>query len=320
MADRPLVISLMGPTASGKTGLAIELLQHLNLEIISVDSALVYRGMDIGSAKPNAEELALAPHRLINIREPNEPYSAADFCRDAKREISDIVASGKTPILVGGTMLYFKALLEGLSDLPEADAQIRRDIEGLAEQHGWPYVHQKLQDVDPLSAEKIHPNHSQRIGRALEIYRITGKPMSSFHGNLQGGLFDMYDWVQFALAPTDRAILHKRIALRFEQMLKHGFIDEMKTLVGRGDLHENLPSMRSVGYRQAWDYLHGLITFEDMMEQGVVATRRLAKRQLTWLRSWEGVNWLNLDDEQGKIRANAQIIQNVLKILDKRAI
>lgn len=310
----------MGPTASGKTGLAIELLEHLDCEIISVDSALVYRGMDIGTAKPSKEELASAPHRLIDIRQPNEPYSVADFCRDAKTEIRDILAKGKIPLLVGGTMLYFKSLVEGLSDLPEADPDIRANIEAVAEEYGWPHIHAQLEKVDPDSASKIHPNHSQRLSRALEVYQVTGKPMSCFHGHLLGGLELEYDWVQLALAPNDRSILHQRIALRFEQMIQNGFLDEMRTLVARGDLHENLPSMRSVGYRQAWDYLHQKCGYEAFVDQGIVATRRLAKRQLTWLRSWKGLEWLDLDDEKGKIRANAQNIVNVLKILDKRAI
>ncbi|VUD40636.1 tRNA dimethylallyltransferase [Thalassocella blandensis] len=317
---KPQAITIMGPTAAGKTGLAIELLEHVEGEIISVDSALVYRGMDIGTAKPSSQELSIAPHRLIDIRDPAEVYSAADFCRDAKREIENVIARGKTPILVGGTMLYFKALIEGLSDLPEADPVIREQIEVHAKDCGWPAVHAQLQQVDPVSAEKIHPNHSQRLSRALEVYRITGKPLSSFHGHLVGGVEDQYHWMHFAIAPRRRQILHDRIALRFKQMLKDGFLEEMRGLIARGDLHENLPSMRSVGYRQAWDYLHDRCSYEDMVEQGIVATRRLAKRQLTWLRSWEKLNWLDLDDETGQIRSNAQNIANVLKILEKRTI
>lgn len=320
MPSRPLAISIMGPTASGKTRLAIDLLQHIDGEIVSVDSALVYRGLDIGSAKPDAEELAAAPHRLIDIREPTEPYSAADFCADAKREMAEIIAAGKTPILVGGTMLYFKALLEGLSDLPEADPDVRADIEREAAEKGWPYIHGLLAEVDPISAEKIHPNHSQRVSRALEVYRVCGKPMSSFHGQLQGGVLGQYDWYQFALAPQRRQILHDRIALRFRTMLDDGFLDEMRGLIARGDLHADLPAMRSVGYRQAWDYLHQQCDYDTFVEQGIVATRRLAKRQLTWLRGWPELNWLDLDDDEGQIRSNVQIIANVLKILDKRAI
>lgn len=316
----PRVISIMGPTASGKTGLAIDLLDLINGEIISVDSALVYRGMDIGSAKPTLQEQSRAPHRLIDIRDPAEPYSAADFCHDAKQEIEDILSQGKTPILVGGTMLYFKALIEGLSDLPEADPEIRAEIEGQAKAFGWPSIHAELKRVDPVSADKIHPNHSQRLSRALEVYKITGQPLSSFHGHLVGGVGDKYDWAHFALAPQRRKILHDRIALRFKAMLQQGFLEEMRGLIDRGDLHPDLPSMRSVGYRQAWDYLQGKCSYDEMVEQGIVATRRLAKRQLTWLRAWEGLNWLDLDDEAGQIRSNTQIIANVLKILEKRAI
>ena len=319
-AVKPLAVTIMGPTASGKTDLAIALQDILGAEIISVDSALVYRGMDIGSAKPTPEELAKAPHRLIDIRDPAEPYSAADFCNDAKREVENIVAQGKTPLLVGGTMMYFKALLEGLSDLPIADEAIRSEIAMQAEQKGWPSIHEELAKVDPVSAEKIHPNHSQRLSRALEIYRITGKPMSSFHGQLQGGLLDKYRWVQIAMMPEDRKVLHKRIEMRFNKMLELGAIDEVKALMARGDLHKDLPAMRSVGYRQIWEYLEGEYDYNEMIEKGVAATRQLAKRQITWLRSWKNLNWLYTQSKGGKSLGFEEIMNKSLKFIHNEAI
>ena len=312
---KPLAIALMGPTAAGKTDLAIALKQQLNAEVISVDSTLVYKGLDIGSAKPSPEEQALAPHRLIDIRDPKEPYSAADFCRDAKREIADIVASEHVPLLTGGTMMYFKALLEGLSDLPVADEKVRADINSLAQEKGWSYIHQKLQEVDPSSAEKIHPNHSQRLSRAYEIYLITGEPMSKFHGQLQGGVLDQYDWVQIAIAPRDRHVLHERIAQRFELMLQAGIIKEVERLKARGDLHKDLPAMRSVGYRQVWEFLEGEYNYEEMVDKGVVATRQLAKRQLTWLRSWQDLNWLYTQDESGNMLSLQRIQEKALNFV-----
>ena len=290
------IICLMGPTASGKTDLAIQLCQHLNTEVISVDSALVYKGMDIGSAKPNAEELALAPHRLIDLIDPADSYSAADFRRDALDNIAELHSQGKIPLLVGGTMMYFKALLEGLSPLPNADQAIRAQLEIEAQEKGWPAMHKTLSDVDPVAASKINENDSQRINRALEVYRLTGKPMSELQKVKAEPLpFDVF---QFAIAPSDRAVLHQRIEKRFKIMLDLGFEKEVMTLYQRKDLHPDLPSIRCVGYRQMWDYLAGECDYDDMVFKGIAATRQLAKRQLTWLRGWQNITWLESGDEE----------------------
>ncbi|MGG7092286.1 tRNA (adenosine(37)-N6)-dimethylallyltransferase MiaA [Shewanella indica] len=280
----------MGPTASGKTALALELAEHHNCEIISVDSALIYRGMDIGTAKPSVEELARGPHRLIDIRDPSESYSAADFCSDCLQEIEQIVNMGKTPLLVGGTMLYFKALLQGLSPLPSADEAIRAQIQQEAEQLGWQVLHQELARIDPVSAARIHPNDPQRLGRALEVYRISGKSLTELTQAKSPEL--PYDVVQFAIAPQERKTLHGLIETRFMQMLQAGFTDEVAKLKQRGDLHLDMPSMRCVGYRQCWQYLEGEFDHDTMVEKAVAATRQLAKRQLTWLRGWPELNWL----------------------------
>ncbi|MFO1389726.1 tRNA (adenosine(37)-N6)-dimethylallyltransferase MiaA [Cellvibrio sp.] len=326
---RPTVIFLMGPTASGKTDLAIALRQHLPIEIISVDSALVYRGMDIGSAKPTPEELAAIPHRLIDIRDPSQPYSAADFVADAEREIADIHAQGKIPLLVGGTMLYFKALLDGLADMPEADPEVRAEIERDAEQFGWPYVHQQLAQVDPQMAEEIHPNHSQRVSRALEVYRISGKTMSELRqmqAQGQGQSFsERFNLIQIAIAPRERALLHERIKLRFSKMLEAGLIDEVKALYDRGDLHADLPAIRAVGYRQVWDFIEGRLSQEEMLERGIIATRQLAKRQFTWLRGWQNypgtqLNWLYTDDEAGNLLPKEEIVRCALNFIGGAAI
>jgi tRNA dimethylallyltransferase len=293
----PLVVTLMGPTASGKTGLAIELCEQLPCEIISVDSALVYRGMDIGSAKPDAEELARAPHRLIDIRDPAEPYSAAEFRQDVLKEIDDIVSRGRIPLLVGGTMLYFKALLEGMAEMPEADPQVRAGIESDAAKHGWPWVHAQLAEVDPDSAARIHPNHSQRIERALEVYRVSGKTMTDHHQQQQACVDLPYRFLQLAIAPKDRAVLHQRIEKRFQQMLELGFVDEVRALRARADMHCDLPSMRAVGYRQVWDFLDGKLEEAQMLERGIIATRQLAKRQFTWLRGWPDLHWIETDEK-----------------------
>lgn len=284
------VIFLMGPTASGKTALAFDLVRELNAEIISVDSALIYRGMDIGTAKPTAEELAAAPHRLVDILDPAQAYSAADFRSDALEHIADIQQQGKVPLLVGGTMLYFKALLEGISPLPEADPVIRAKLEQQAAIEGWQALHQQLADVDPVSAARIHPNDPQRINRALEVYLVSGRSLTEWTTE-KGDAFP-YPVRQFAIAPTDRAVLHQRIEMRFMQMLAQGFEQEVQNLKQRADLHPDLPSMRCVGYRQMWDYLDGLVSYDEMVYRGVAATRQLAKRQLTWLRSWQELNWL----------------------------
>ena len=291
MESRPLAIFLMGPTASGKSALAMELVRHLPCDIISVDSALVYRGMDIGTAKPTAEELALAPHRLIDIIDPLDAYSAADFRRDALREMADIVAKGRIPLLVGGTMLYYKALLEGLSPLPEADPGTRAQIELEAATQGWAALHAELCRIDPVAGARIHPNDPQRLSRALEVFRLTGKNLTELT-QLQGDPLP-YRTMQFVIAPSDRAWLRERIALRFDTMLAQGFEREVTRLLQRGDLNPSLPSIRCVGYRQMWDYLTGVLSYDEMRYRGIVATCQLAKRQMTWLRGWSHpLHWL----------------------------
>lgn len=281
----------MGPTASGKSALAMELVRHLPCDIISVDSALVYRGMDIGTAKPTAEELALAPHRLIDIIDPLDAYSAADFRRDALREMADIVAKGRIPLLVGGTMLYYKALLEGLSPLPEADPGVRAQIELEAATQGWAALHAELCRIDPVAGARIHPNDPQRLSRALEVFRLTGKNLTELT-QLQGEPLP-YRTMQFVIAPSDRAWLRERIALRFDTMLAQGFEREVTRLLQRGDLNPSLPSIRCVGYRQMWDYLTGVLSYDEMRYRGIVATCQLAKRQMTWLRGWSHpLHWL----------------------------
>ncbi len=274
----------MGPTASGKTALAVSLIEHFPLEIISVDSALVYHGMDIGTAKPDAATLTRAPHHLLDIRDPTEAYSAAAFCDDARRLMADIVARGRVPLLVGGTMLYFRALLQGLDDLPRADAALRKGLEAEAAERGWPALHADLVRIDPATAARLAPNDSQRIGRALEVFRLTGTPMSALLDRAQPVL--PYRVLQLALIPSDRAVLHQRIAARFDAMLAAGLIDEVECLRRTYALTPDLPAMRAVGYRQAWAYLDGEIDLRELREQGIAATRQLAKRQLTWLRSW----------------------------------
>lgn len=292
----PPVIFLMGPTASGKTALAIELCQRFPCDIISVDSALIYKGMDIGTAKPTAEEQLAAPHRLLDILDPREAYSAADFRADAIREIESIIAQGRIPLLVGGTMLYYKALLEGLSPLPPADPVIRAEIELQATQDGWLKLHDELAKVDPVSAARIHPNDPQRLSRALEVYRITGKSLTEL--TQQKGEPLPYQVHQFAIAPHDREILRARIAERFQLMLDQGFEAEVKNLYERGDLNKDLPSIRCVGYRQMWEYFEGQLSYEEMIYRGVVATCQLAKRQMTWLRSWQNVTWLETGSKE----------------------
>jgi len=280
----PKAITLMGPTASGKTDLAIFLSENFPVDIISVDSAMVYRGLDIGSAKPSAEELAKAPHRLIDVVDPAEAYSAARFRKDALKEMAAIIEAGRIPLLVGGTMLYFRALLQGLSELPASDEVTRKKIEQLANEIGWEKMHQRLAEVDPEAAKRIHPNDPQRISRALEVYEMTGKAISELQKEQKSEPLP-YQVLKLALIPSDRTILHQRIEKRFGLMLEQGLIDEVKTLRARGDLHEDLPAIRAVGYRQVWDYLASRIDYTEMQERGVIATRQLAKRQLTWLRS-----------------------------------
>lgn len=317
-SGKPPVIFLMGPTASGKTDLAIALAQRLPVELISVDSTLVYRGMDIGTAKPTAAERAAAPHALIDIRDPAEPYSVADFVSDVEREVAAIHARGKIPLLVGGTMLYFRALLDGLAQMPEADPLVRAQIEQEAQQHGWPYVHAQLAVVDPVTAAQIHPNHSQRLSRALEVYRISGKTMSQLrevqHAAPYTDRFSArYSILELAIAPRDRAILHRRIEWRFGVMLEQGLVDEVKRLRARGDLHVDLPAIRAVGYRQVWEYLDGDLDYAQMLERGIIATRQLAKRQFTWLSGWSTraeshLHWIYTEDEQGISLSREEIV------------
>jgi len=298
----PPAIFLMGPTAAGKTDLAIELTKVLPCEMISVDSALVYRGMDIGTAKPSKAQLAEYPHRLIDILDPAQSYSAADFRSDALAAMAEITARGNIPLLVGGTMLYFKALLDGLADMPAADAQVRAQLEADAQAFGWQSLHDQLAVVDPVSAARIHPTDPQRLIRALEVYRVSGMSMTahreqqtaqSTEAAASGRQQLPYTVANLAIAPADRKVLHQRIALRFEQMLDQGFLDEVLALRSRGDLHSGLPSIRAVGYRQVWDHLDGKLTRDEMQERGIIATRQLAKRQFTWLRSWDDLHWLD---------------------------
>jgi tRNA dimethylallyltransferase len=287
-AKPPLAVAIMGPTASGKTAAALAIARERPVEIISVDSALVYRGMDIGTAKPTAEELASAPHHLIDIIDPLESYSVAQFRDDTLRLVAEISARGALPLLVGGTMMYFKGLTDGLDDLPTADAGVRAALDEEAARIGWPGMHAKLRALDPATADRLAPNDAQRINRALEIIELTGKPMSELLARRAKPELP-FELVSFALEPNDRAVLHRRIALRFDQMLgerdDEGLVAEVARLRARGDLTPNLPSMRCVGYRQAWEYLDGTIDRAALRELGIIATRQLAKRQLTWLRS-----------------------------------
>jgi tRNA dimethylallyltransferase len=292
-SDAPVTacIYIAGPTASGKTAAALAIAQERDVEIISVDSALVYRGMDIGTAKPSAQELAAVPHHLINIRDPLHAYSAAEFVRDATVLIADIQSRGKTALLVGGTMLYFKALIDGIDDMPPADAAVRAVLEQEAVAKGWPALHAELAAVDPVTAARLAPADSQRIQRALEVFRISGLPLSHFHTrkdatkNIASHADSTGANALISLEPQDRAWLHGRIAQRFDAMLEYGFLDEVRTLRARGDLHPDLPSMRCVGYRQAWEALDGAYPMAELRERGIAATRQLAKRQITWLRS-----------------------------------
>jgi tRNA dimethylallyltransferase len=285
---KPLAVAIMGPTASGKTAAALAIAREVPAEIISVDSALVYRGMDIGTAKPNEEELASVPHHLIDIIDPSDVYSVAQFRADTLKLVAEISARGRLPLLVGGTMMYFKGLTDGLDELPTANAELRAQIESDAARLGWPAMHDKLRTLDPVTAARLAPNDAQRINRALEIIELSGRPMSELLSGREK-LELPFDLLSFALEPSDRSVLHARIATRFDQMLGHsddsGIVAEVAGLRARGDLHPGLPSMRCVGYRQAWDYLDGKIDRAALRETGIIATRQLAKRQLTWLRS-----------------------------------
>lgn len=282
---KPLAVAIMGPTASGKTAAALEIARHLPVEIISVDSALVYRGMDIGTAKPTAEERAAAPHHLIDILDPAASYSAMQFREDALRLVTDIARRGRLPLLVGGTMLYFKALQDGLDDLPQANPEVRAQLDAEAARIGYPALHARLAGLDPETAARLKPNDAQRIQRALEIITLTGQPMSALLAQQPKPALP-FEILPIALEPADRSVLHERIAQRFDAMLaSDGLIREVMALRERGDLHLGLPSMRCVGYRQAWEYLDGLYDKAALREKGIAATRQLAKRQLTWLRS-----------------------------------
>lgn len=294
-------ICLMGPTASGKTELAVRLVEALPCDIISVDSALVYRDMNIGTAKPDAALLRRAPHRLIDFLDPAESYSAAQFRADAVREMAAITRAGRIPLLVGGTMLYFRALFRGLSALPSADAAVRAELEATAAARGWPALHAELAAVDPVTAARLHPHDAQRIQRALEVYRLTGQPLSALQTG--GGAALPYRWLKLALAPAERAELHRRIGVRFDAMLAAGLLDEVRRLYGRGDLTPAHPAMRAVGYRQLWQHLAGELDLATASQRAVAATRQYAKRQLTWLRSEAGVWWLDSQQPDAQMLA-----------------
>ncbi len=311
-ASQPTVICIMGPTAVGKTHLAVELVAHLSAEIISVDSALVYKDMKIGTAMPDAATINKAPHRLVDFIDPAEAYSAARFRHDALREIDEVIANGHIPLLVGGTMLYFRALLQGLSELPAADELIRQRLEEEMALTGLAAMHERLAKIDPEAAARIHPNDSQRTQRALEVYEATGISMSEWFQRKQNTQAFPYRVIKIALIPEDRARLHERIAQRFHLMLEQNFLDEVKALYDRGDLDLDKPSMRAVGYRQVWDYFCGNCNYEQMIDKGIVATRQLAKRQLTWLRSEQNTFTFNPFDEN--------LVAQVLKTLENASI
>lgn len=306
------VIFLAGPTASGKTGLAVELVERFPVDIVSVDSAMVYRGMDIGTAKPDAELLARAPHRLIDIRDPAQTYSAADFAADAAREIDAIHAAGRVPLLVGGTMLYFSALDHGLSPMPAADARVRAQLAARAERDGWPTLHAELASADPATAERLHPNDGQRIQRALEILWLSGEPPSALH---QSGQRPQRHWypLKLAIAPAEREILHARIEQRFYAMLESGFLPEVEKLHVRPDLNSDTPALRAVGYRQLWRFLEGDWSYQQAVDRGIIASRQLAKRQLTWLRREKELVWLNGSSSRVSEEA-CRLIQRKLKL------
>jgi tRNA dimethylallyltransferase len=305
--NAPTIIFIMGPTAAGKTDLAVACVEQFGCELISVDSALVYRDMNIGTAKPDAGTLARAPHKLIDIIDPAESYSAANFRADALAEIKSTLGRGKTPVLVGGTMLYYKALQEGLSELPAADASVREQLEADAAQLGWQAMHERLAKIDTVAAQRIHPNDPQRIQRALEVFEISGKTLTEFWREQTAHSLP-YNVVKIAFFPKDRTLLQERIATRFHQMLELGFISEVEALRSRGDLNLDMPSMRCVGYRQVWEHLDGLMDYAEMTERGIIATRQLAKRQMTWLRKESNCNFFDIEPA---------IYQKILKNLKK---
>jgi tRNA dimethylallyltransferase len=315
LKDLPPAIFLMGTTATGKTDLAIELCQKLPCDIISVDSVMVYRGLDIGSAKPDAATLASAPHRLIDICDPAEPFSAAQFRQRAIEEINEILARGRIPLLVGGTMLYFRALEQGLSALPSSDPAVRMRLEGELNEHGLAALHARLAEVDQEAAARIHANDPQRTLRALEVFELSGESMSSLLEKKIDNDLPCRP-VKIVLTPTDRAVLHQRIALRFHTMMEQGFVAEVEALYRRDDLHPDLPAIRAVGYRQVWEHLDGQWDYDTMLEKGIIATRQLAKRQLTWLKHEpeESTFMLSFEEKPG------QILTQVLKYLAASAI
>jgi tRNA dimethylallyltransferase len=308
----PPAVFIMGPTAAGKTDAVIDLFEQFQGHIISVDSALVYRGMDIGTAKPDPQTLRRAPHALVDIRDPQHSYSAATFRADALREIRSAQAQGRLPLLAGGTMLYYRSLQQGLSSLPQADAATRQQLAEEAARLGWPAMHRQLQRIDPVSARRIHPNDPQRIQRALEVWQLTGKPMSHWYQQPQPNAQPPFSALKIILAPADRQVLHRRIERRFEQMLAAGFIEEVEALKARPEIHADLPSMRAVGYRQVWQYLDGKLDFEEMRYRGIVATRQLAKRQWTWLRKEKDAHWLDPGDKNSRKKIR-QLVADFLK-------
>lgn len=327
---KPLVIFLMGPTGIGKTELAIDLAQRLPVDIISVDSAMVYRTMDIGTAKPSPDELAKAPHQLIDVCDPSYRFSVADFCRLANEAIHSSLANDRIPLLVGGTHMYYHSLLNGLSDMPASSEQEREQVEAEAAIHGWPAMHQVLAAVDPEYASTLHPNHSQRIARGLIVYRASGKTMTQWRAEpSQSNLADTHHIAQMALLPEDRSWLHDRLAQRFDQMMTRGFLHEVRALVDRRDLNVNLPSVRSVGYRQLWDHILGELSLSQAREKSIIATRQLAKRQLTWLRKWPNLYSLGVAAEQKAMMGDSSgrnnqktqdILTSALNYLPLRAI
>ncbi|NEV60929.1 tRNA (adenosine(37)-N6)-dimethylallyltransferase MiaA [Thiorhodococcus minor] len=307
--DRPLAVLLMGPTASGKTDLAVELVERLPCEIISVDSAMIYRGMDIGTAKPGAEVLARAPHRLIDILDPVESYSTARFREDALAEMAEIQSRGRIPLLVGGSMLYFRALQQGLAALPSADPGVRDTLNAEAERIGWDGLHARLTEADPISAAQIHPHDPQRIQRALEVLMLAGRPMSALIAEAEAAALP-YRLLKLARAPRERRTLHARIERRFHAMIEGRLVDEVSALWARGDLDPDMPSMRCVGYRQVLKYLSGAYTWQEMLHRGIVASRQLAKRQLTWLRAESDCHWLT--DEPAPAEAAEELVRQAM--------
>jgi tRNA dimethylallyltransferase len=312
MAQLPPAIFVMGPTAAGKTDLALSLYDRLPCELISVDSALVYKGMDVGTAKPAPEVLQQAPHRLIDILDPAEAYSAARFREDALAAMAEITAAGRIPLLVGGTMLYFRALEQGLAELPAADAEVRARLDAELAEQGLTAMHRRLQAVDPEAAARIHPNDPQRIQRALEVYEITGRSMTELHAEVRKEALP-YRLAKVIVAPTQRAVLHRRIEARFLRMLELGFVAEVQQLRKRGDLDLTLPSMRAVGYRQVWEYLDGKYDHDEMVRRAIVATRQFAKRQFTWLRAEQDAAWFD-SESPGLLDQVLKYVESVLKI------